>query len=133
MEYESLTGPLSVEVQNILTSLQSDGDVTVKLSPELAKMMSKFLQVAASQGGVAFGPMSPEITPKQAAEILDIDLVLLERRVQAGVLKPRQKGNSNTFDLVEVLHLKEIENARDNLLMEINDTLEGSDTAMVYG
>lgn len=67
-----------------------------------------------------------EITPKQAAEILGIDLVLLVRRIEAGALPCRKIDGQITFNLMDLLDLKRREDARNSLLAEINEAMEGS-------
>ena len=56
-----------------------------------------------------------EITPAEAAEILGIDLDLLERRVRARRLLHREINGKITFSLAEVLSLKEDEVRRNAL------------------
>lgn len=70
-------------------------------------------------------PMAgPEITPEQAAEILGIDLVLLERRVKAGVLPFRQAENAIRFSLLHVLERKRIEDEQNKALHEASQIME---------
>lgn len=56
-----------------------------------------------------------EITPEEAAEILGIDVDLLERRVRARRLLRREINGKITFSLAEVLSLKEDEDRRNAL------------------
>lgn len=74
IEYEVLSPGLVEEVQRLLPVLSAGGQVTVGLSAELARIVGKFLRAASEQGAVAFGPVDPEITPQQAAKIVDIEL-----------------------------------------------------------
>ena len=67
------------------------------------------------------------ITPEHAAEILGIDLVLLERRVRAGRLSRRELGGKITFSLADVLALKKDEDRRNALMVEIYDDMDGID------
>ncbi|WP_429814343.1 hypothetical protein [Ensifer sp. B1-9] len=53
-----------------------------------------------------------EITPAEAAEILGIDLDLLERRVRARRLLRREINGKITFSLAEVLSLREDEDRK---------------------
>ncbi len=69
--YEVFSSELVEEVQRLLPVLSAGGQVTVGLSAELARIVAKFLRAASEQGAVAFGSVSPAITPQQAAEILD--------------------------------------------------------------
>jgi hypothetical protein len=74
IECESLSPLLVEEVHRLLPRLFGGGQVTVGLSAELARIIAKFLRAASENGAVAFGPVDPEITPEQAAKILDADL-----------------------------------------------------------
>ncbi|MGO8530153.1 hypothetical protein ACC756_07280 [Rhizobium ruizarguesonis] len=65
------------------------------------------------------------ITPEQAAEIPDTDLVLLERRMEAGVLPYRQADGRITFNLVDVLELKKEEDVANAALLEASRLMEG--------
>jgi hypothetical protein len=129
VEFESLNSALVEEAGHVLSELSTDRDVTVRLSPDLAHIMARFLRAATEEGAVAFGPVSPEITPKQAAKILDIDVVLLERRMRAGVIAFSQEGGQTSLKLADVLDLKRAEDARNSLMVEINQAMEGSETA----
>lgn len=66
------------------------------------------------------------LTPDEAAQMLDIDLVLLERRVRAGRLTPREIDGTVMFMRTEVVSLKEIEDKRKALMTEIYETLDDS-------
>lgn len=70
--------------------------------------------------------MSHDITREEAAQILDIDLVLLERRVRAGRLTPREIDSTVMFKRTEVVSLKEIEDKRQALMTEICEALDDS-------
>lgn len=70
--------------------------------------------------------MSQDITREEAAEILGIDPVLLERRVRAGRLTCRGIDGKITFDRAEVMALKEIEAKRHALMVEIHEALDDS-------
>jgi hypothetical protein len=70
-------------------------------------------------------PFARMITPEQAAEILGIELELLERRIRAEVLPFREIDGKITFNLVGVLDLKQVEAARDKLMVEICEDMEG--------
>lgn len=67
-----------------------------------------------------------EITPEEAAEILGIEVVLLVRRIEAGALPCRKIDGQITFNLMDLLDLKRREDARNSLLAEINEAMEGS-------
>ncbi|MBP1881820.1 hypothetical protein [Sinorhizobium mexicanum] len=129
IEYECLKPELVQEARHVLQELSAGGRVTVSLSSELARIVAKFLTASSEEGAIGFGPINPELTPEQAAIILDIDLVLLERRIGAGVLPCRELGGQTTINLVDVLDLKRNEEARNNLLVEINRAMENSDAA----
>lgn len=75
IEFEVLSPDLVDEVQRVLPVLSAGGQVTVALSSELAHVVAKFLRAASEQGAVAFGPVDPEITARQAAKILRSELV----------------------------------------------------------
>lgn len=68
-----------------------------------------------------------EITPEEAAEILGIDLVLLERRVRAGRLNRREINGKITFSIAEVVALKGDEDRRNALMAEIYEDMGGMD------
>jgi hypothetical protein len=74
VEYEVLSPGVVGEVRRLLPMLSAGGQVTVELSAELAHIVAKFLRAASEQGAVAFGPIAPEITPQQAAKIVESDL-----------------------------------------------------------
>ncbi|WP_197730708.1 helix-turn-helix domain-containing protein [Rhizobium leguminosarum] len=68
------------------------------------------------------------ITPEEAAEILGIDLVLLERRIRAGRLLCREIDGQIRIGLEDVLALKEAEEKRNALMAEIYEDMEGVDS-----
>lgn len=78
------------------------------------------------------GPTAPgadrEITPEEAAEILGTDLVLVERRIQAGALPFREIDGQIKINLMHVLDLKRVEDARNKLLLEASQIMEGLET-----
>lgn len=75
IEFEVLSPDLVDEVQRVLPVLSAGGQVTVSLSCELARVVAKFLRAASEQGVVAFRPVDPEITARQAAKVLCTELV----------------------------------------------------------
>ncbi|UFX07676.1 hypothetical protein [Sinorhizobium meliloti] len=68
------------------------------------------------------------ITPEEAAEILGIDLVLLERRIKAGRLFCREIDGEARIGLEDVLALKEAEDKQNALMAEIYEDMEGVDS-----
>ncbi|MDH6235066.1 hypothetical protein M2281_005688 [Mesorhizobium soli] len=77
--------------------------------------------------GPAPGFAGREITPEEAADILGIDLVLLQRRIDAGVLPFRQDDVHIKLSQVHVLDLKKTEGARNALMVEIYEDMDGID------
>ncbi|MGH0214391.1 helix-turn-helix domain-containing protein [Sinorhizobium meliloti] len=67
------------------------------------------------------------ITPEQAAEILGIDHVLLERRIRAGRLSCHKIDGQIRISLADVLALKETEDKRNALMAEIYEDMDGID------
>ncbi|WP_201273292.1 hypothetical protein [Sinorhizobium meliloti] len=65
------------------------------------------------------------ITPEEAAEILGIDPVLLERRISAGRLLCREMDGQMRISLEDALALKEVEDRRNALMAEIYEDMEG--------
>lgn len=68
------------------------------------------------------------ITPEEAAEILGIDLVLLERRIKGGRLFCREIDGEARIGLEDVLALKEAEDKQNALMAEIYEDMEGVDS-----
>ncbi|MDW9626271.1 hypothetical protein RWA02_02610 [Sinorhizobium meliloti] len=74
IHHESLSPQTSEEIQHLLQQLSADDKVSVDLSPVLAWVIAKFLSVTLETGAVAFLPVSLEITPEQAGEMLNNEL-----------------------------------------------------------
>ncbi|WP_205913629.1 hypothetical protein [Rhizobium leguminosarum] len=72
-----------------------------------------------------------DITPEQAAAILGIDLVLLDRRVRAGRLVRNEIDGKATFSFADVMARKKYEARQRALMIEINEALEDSDPPAV--
>lgn len=64
------------------------------------------------------------ITPEEAAEILNTDLVLLKARMDAGDLPYRQADGKITFNLVDVLNLKKEEDVTNAAMLEASRLME---------
>ena len=133
VEYESLGSSLVKEAQQVISRLSDVGSVTVSLSPELAHIVSGFLEAATEEGAVAFGPVSPNFTPSQAAKLLDTDQVMLNHWSDVGLLTRIEVNGAANFLLSEVLELKKTQDIENEALLEASQLMETLEPPMRHG
>lgn len=113
------------------------GESETSLGAELSPILKRFLEVGIGAGGVAYGPLTAELTPEQAGKILGISRPLVVQRMDEGRLPFHYVGTHRRCTLQDVLALKaagktastslvdavDFDKARHEVEMEVRDRL----------
>ena len=126
IKFDSFDEPTRNQAMAALKVLDANDGHEIKLpvGSGLAQILRRFVQVALDAGGVAYGPLSSDLSPEQAGKILGISRPLVVQRMQDGRLPFHYVGAHRRCSLKDVLELKAVEEKRNQIMHQLYDELD---------
>ena len=126
VKFDSFDEPTRNQAMAALKVLDAnDGhDVKLPVGSGLAQILRRFVQVALDAGGVAYGPLSSDLSPEQAGKILGISRPLVVQRMEDGRLPFHYVGAHRRCSLKDVLELKAVEEKQIQIMHQLYDELD---------
>ncbi len=90
----------------------SGGQADVALPPQLMPLLRAALDHLASGNGIQLLPLQPDLTTKEAADLLQISRPHLMRLVDQGKLPYHMVGTHHRLKLADVLGFKEVRDSK---------------------
>ncbi len=96
------------------------GTESVKIPPTAMSLLREILDHMAHRKGVAVTPLHPELTTRQAAELLQVSRTHLVQLLDEGLIPCRKVGSHRRVRVEDVLaHRRETEDRRSEALDEL--------------
>ena len=126
VKFDSFDEPTRSQAIAALKVLDADDghDVKLLVGSGLAQILRRFVQVALDAGGVAYGPLSSDLSPEQAGKILGISRPLVVQRMEDGRLLFHYVGAHRRCSLKDVLELKVVEDKQNQIMHQLYDELD---------
>jgi excisionase family DNA binding protein len=123
VKFESFDAATRRQAEQVISDLAS-GRASLAIAGALADIIKQVVTMAAEAGGIAFGPVSAELSPEMAGKILGVSRPLVVRRMDDGRLPYHYVGSHRRCRLDDVLKLKAKEETANAALAQIYEEVE---------